>query len=735
MKENKKVTSKKKENTMESKGFVVVPYVAGLSERVSKVFKEFGINTAMKPHTSLRQLLVHPKDQIDKLKVANCVYEISCSNCDHTYIGETGRCFGTRLNEHRKETEKITQQRKNFTRQSHRECINTVMRVGRFQLINNEAKFTEDVQVYKYIVSSRSAGRPAAYVDHFNIRRTPGMPPAQTPYPIIGNVASSFDRCLALDGVSRPSVTTNYTIPGPTIEVCEGDTVQVKLLNNLQDRGAMTIHWYGMHQEGTNWMDGVSMITQCPVASSSSFVYEFTASPAGTHWYHGHSGYMRNDGMYGALIVKKNMQYEYNSHLYDFDLPEHVMMIADWKERPTLSTYLMTDSPTIYVDSEAQKFSILINGRAQEEPFYNDHGDVFYTPLSTFEVEVGMTYRFRMISAAFALCNLVVSIQSHPLTVVAVDGSEVVPEEVDSILIAPGERYDFLLKATAKPALYCIYYAGSKETECVDDGVAILKYTTGANVGPSCYPVSKTPETLTNTPQFSVLDALPLVLERNFDKDLYTIDVKYYITLSYCAERIYAPDGRLADGNVLSYFEVDNVAFLYPDTPILFNRETVETCEPTTDDELYQSCDGITVLCRCTSILKIPLGKVVELVIANQNSDDYSVHMHGASARVVGMGRIGSLFTKDELKELDEQGLLTRISPDEAVIKDTVNVPAYGYVILRWKADNPGYWLFNAVTNSHLETGQAMIFQVGEMDEIPQPPGDMPTCGPWKMAN
>ncbi|XP_071947577.1 uncharacterized protein [Antedon mediterranea] len=112
------------ENTMESKGFVVVPYVAGLSERVSKVFKEFGINTAMKPHTSLRQLLVHPKDQVDKLKGANCVYEISCSNCDHTYIGETGRCFGTRLKEHRKETEKITQQRKNFTRQSHRESKN-----------------------------------------------------------------------------------------------------------------------------------------------------------------------------------------------------------------------------------------------------------------------------------------------------------------------------------------------------------------------------------------------------------------------------------------------------------------------------------------------------------------------------------------------------------------------------------------------------------------------------------
>ncbi|XP_033107321.1 laccase-2-like [Anneissia japonica] len=316
-----------------------------------------------------------------------------------------------------------------------------------------------------------------------------------------------LEECVALDGSARPVVVTNSTIPGPSIQVCEGDTVRVKLVNNLQNHGALTIHWYGMYQEGTNWMDGASMITQCPVVSSSSFTYEFKADPAGTHWWHAHSGYQRDDGMYGSLIVRQAREVEHNGYAYDFDLPEHVMMLADWKSRPALSTFLMTESPTRYVISEEQTFSILVNGRASEVEFFDEDGNAFFTPLSTFEVEEGMTYRFRVISAIFALCNLQVSIESHPLTIIAVDGSEVRPKEVDSFVIAPGERYDFLLKATAKPSSYCIYAIGTSSTECVDDGAAILQYKTGSYATPKCQPGPPVPESLTDTPIFSIIEA------------------------------------------------------------------------------------------------------------------------------------------------------------------------------------------------------------------------------------
>ena len=72
-----------------------------------RIYKKYDINTAMKPHNTLRRLLVHPKDKRDTLKTSNCIYEIPCKNCKQTYVGETSRLFGVRLSEHQAETKKV----------------------------------------------------------------------------------------------------------------------------------------------------------------------------------------------------------------------------------------------------------------------------------------------------------------------------------------------------------------------------------------------------------------------------------------------------------------------------------------------------------------------------------------------------------------------------------------------------------------------------------------------------
>jgi len=98
---------KRNKSAQESKGLAVVPYVEGLSETAERILRKYGINTAMKPYRTLRQLLVHPKDQRTVEQTAECVYRIPCHNCDCklTYIGETGRNYGKRQEEHRKEVE------------------------------------------------------------------------------------------------------------------------------------------------------------------------------------------------------------------------------------------------------------------------------------------------------------------------------------------------------------------------------------------------------------------------------------------------------------------------------------------------------------------------------------------------------------------------------------------------------------------------------------------------------
>jgi len=111
---------KKKDDGNKSKGMVVVPYVEGVSERFTRVLKQYNISTATKPHNTLRNLLVHPKDKREPHNSTDVIYSIPCKNCNLSYIGETGRKFGKRVEEHRTEAKKGGKQ---YSHQSHEEGI------------------------------------------------------------------------------------------------------------------------------------------------------------------------------------------------------------------------------------------------------------------------------------------------------------------------------------------------------------------------------------------------------------------------------------------------------------------------------------------------------------------------------------------------------------------------------------------------------------------------------------
>ena len=102
---SKKKKNNKKTNDRNYRSQVVIPYVEGVSERVHRVLKKYGVATAMRPHTTLRRLLVHPKDKVELEEQGELVYQIPCKNCGAEYIGETGRLLKTRLEEHRKDVD------------------------------------------------------------------------------------------------------------------------------------------------------------------------------------------------------------------------------------------------------------------------------------------------------------------------------------------------------------------------------------------------------------------------------------------------------------------------------------------------------------------------------------------------------------------------------------------------------------------------------------------------------
>ena len=75
---------------------VTIPYVQGLSESLQNIFKKHNVSAAVKPHTTLKRLLVHPKDKRTPQETAGVVYEIPCRDCPSVYVGETGRRYGVR---------------------------------------------------------------------------------------------------------------------------------------------------------------------------------------------------------------------------------------------------------------------------------------------------------------------------------------------------------------------------------------------------------------------------------------------------------------------------------------------------------------------------------------------------------------------------------------------------------------------------------------------------------------
>ena len=84
----------------------------------------------------------------------------------------------------------------------------------------------------------------------------------------------SRPNCIAANGVERALISVNRMLPGPMIQVCENDVINVVVTNNLRMGESTTVHWHGLLQLGSPHMDGAGIITQCEIHAHSSFQYK-----------------------------------------------------------------------------------------------------------------------------------------------------------------------------------------------------------------------------------------------------------------------------------------------------------------------------------------------------------------------------------------------------------------------------------------------------------------------------
>ncbi|XP_050514997.1 uncharacterized protein LOC126890185 [Diabrotica virgifera virgifera] len=216
-------------------------------------------------------------------------------------------------------------------------------------------------------------------------------------------------------------------------------------------------------------------------------------------------------------------------------------------------------------------------------------------------------------------------------------------------------------------------------------------------------------------------------------------DVKIFLPfrfLFYKPEEVFKPHtynrflAAVTGDHVISL--IDEISLVFPPAPPLSQLDEL-------DQDLFCNGDNRPVNCgkncECVHTVDIPLNAIVEVVLVDEVQSpnlSHPFHLHGYNFNVVGIGRspdqnVKKINLKHAL-DLDRRGLLHRqfnLPP----LKDTVAVPNNGYVIFRFRADNPGFWLFHCHFLFHIVIGMGLIVHVGTQQDLPPVPEGFPRCG------
>ncbi|XP_071494684.1 uncharacterized protein [Diadema antillarum] len=550
--------------------------------------------------------------------------------------------------------------------------------------------------------------------------------------------------CIALNGVQRPVLSINRQIPGPSIQVCQGDRIQVKVHNLLDNSEGLAIHWHGQHQRHSPHMDGTSMITQCPIPHPQTFTYDFVAETPGTHWWHSHSGLQRADGIFGSLVVRQAKDVDEHGDLYDVDRVDHVLVLSDWTDVMAMQ-HMMMD---LHADGPGEPDGLLINGRGAGQVFEQD-GLKTELQRRVFSVTPGLRHRFRTINTAVTNCPLILSVAGHTITVIASDGSPFDPISVSGFVISGGERYDFVFAADKPIDNYWLRVRGVEGSECEGiEQLAILRYN-GA-------PIEEPTGELDDEVQNGVILNLPnhermsssgpgLVDLRGLNISPEVVrkdpDVRHYIEVDSVYRNspklhhpLYYPVEK-GGQNGATYTAkrthmLNNISFALPPVPVLSHHDLVPDDELCTMELLLATTgrDCGKEYCSCIHVIEVKLGQVVELILVTKSQREFEphpLHLHGNHFYVIAYDN-GDQVPLEQVKEMNERGELEK-NLERPLRKDTIMM-AQRFVILRLRADNPGWWLCHCHMDLHQELGMAVILRVGDDADLPLPPDNLPVC-------
>ena len=448
-------------------------------------------------------------------------------------------------------------------------------------------------------------------------------------------------------------LTINGGIPGPELVFTEGDFARIRVHNHLE-RDTTSIHWHGLLLP--NREDGVPHVTTPPIEPGKTHTFGFTLRHSGTYWYHSHTGFQEQQGVFGGIRVLPRGGLRPQ---VDHDV---TLILSDWTNIQPKEVMRMLMRGTDYFGlmrrssqsvSGALRAGMLKDYFAREwnrmQPM--DISDVGYDrflvnglPRIRLPGRPGETVRVRLVNAA-AATYFHVSSSTGPVLVVAADGMDVVPVRLGTFLMAIAETYDLVL--TIPPD-------GEHEIRfTAQDGSGSTAAVFGSG---KAHPAPAPPR-----PQVYNMDQmLELALEEQED------------------------DPRAA-------LQLDR-----PGSPYRLLRSPRDTTLPrhlparriplhlTGDMNRYVwSFDGKTI--ANDPYIRIRRGERIELELINDSMMHHPIHLHGHFFRLVnGQGR-------------------------HAPLKHTVDVPPMSRRIIEFEANESHDWMLHCHILYHMMSGMARV--------------------------
>jgi len=454
----------------------------------------------------------------------------------------------------------------------------------------------------------------------------------------------------APDGFTRQVIGINGQFPLPTIEGDVGDRIVISVYNALGDEST-SIHFHGLDQPGSQFSDGPSGVTQCPIPPGGSLVYDFILDRPGTYWYHSHNKGQYPDGLRGALIVHDPKD-PYKGQ-YDEEL---VLTMSDWYHDKVPKLIASMVSPSNPRGAPPFPNALLVNE----------------STTANFKFIPGKTYKIKMINMA-AFASVLIQFDSHPMNIIEADGSYTVKKEAYQLRIAPAQRYSVLLKAqTSTRRNYAFLASLDMNRDFTNTAVApVWPFNVTGNI---IYDEAKALAPAYVVPKWKPFDDATLVAQdgeallgprEKVDKEI-TLDFNFQLDPS---------------GIARTYF--NNITYVRQKVPSLFTA--ISTGTSNTNPLIYGAVNPYIV----------KQGEIVQITVNNLDGAIHPFHLHGHQFQVVERPSSG-------------KGKYTgkgRNFPNVPVKRDTYSVNANSYAVIRFKANNPGVWLFHCHIEWHVILG------------------------------